>query len=300
MFALGHAFSEAWKSGLDTYEKFASYCANRHSRVQVDDFDTVTFYYDFRKRSVISLAARVTSAEGAKENELAAALAQLLRFTFATGGNFALEELWNARQWGFAQGSRLVALDAGFSRDEQRSGHYSSSRVTPLGEGVSTTMPSDASDTFNGKPLSRIRDPKGNGVRCKFFTSKNTEYILSDGNMARRIKKAGLRDDGLYQWTDRMSFVGRDTVFAVMREIGRNNERQMPTKVDSDWKSWLTLSSINGDGEWETTYSTNDISSDPALGKHVLEFNFDGDGIVKGYHPGHDVSFIQVLGEAAR
>lgn len=296
MFALGCVVKSLRKSGIE-YCTFAAVMNSPSSAISPsaalgmpEGTPQTEFFYTFDIGFLVSLARTVVRGTPGFET-----LPQLLRFTFEKRFDFALEDLWNKSQWGAIDG-RLVVVDAGFSREAQESDHYRRehpSDVVPLGSGVRTTMPGDGDRTFNGMALSDMRDPKGNAVRSKFFTSKNTEYVLSDGGMSRRIKKAGLSDDGLHVWTDRLTFIGRDSLFEFMDVMRRNSGMFRPTRIDSDWKTWLTASSVNGTGEWEVSYSTNDISAVPEIGKHVLEFWFDGDGIVKGFHPGHDVSYIQ-------
>jgi len=67
----------------------------------------------------------------------------------------------------------------------------------------------------------------------------------------------------------------------------------MPTRIESDWHSQLSVQSIGKDGKWETACKIDQLSANPVVGQHVLEFTFDGDNIIRSWHPGHDVSYIQ-------
>ena len=255
-----------------------------------------SFFYNFHIKDLGNLLDVIFQMKSS-ENMLAKTLKDLLKFTFMKKFDFALEDLWNVTQWGIVgKGKkRFIVLDAGFSRSVQNSGHYTKAKPVPLSNQIKTTMPEDNADTFNGESLYDIHDPAGNIIKSKFFTSKMSEYILSSANMSRRIKKAGLQDDGLHAWNQKLVFIDYNKLVPVMQAIQSNMNKMMPTKIESDWSSWMKVKSIGEDGNWYTSYEANGLSADPVIGKHVLEFNFDGDNVVRSWHPGHDVSYIQEI-----
>lgn len=218
----------------------------------------------------------------------------LIRFALDDDRRLVLADLWNKDQWGIAERDelQLVVLDAGFSRSLQYSEHYISLKRTPLDQ-CQLTYPKQNTGTFNGKKLIEIHDPTGKDISYKFFTSKNTEYILSSSGMSRRIKKACLPDDGLYGWTDKMIFTDYNHLRDVMSAINANTEKHEPTQIAFK-KNKMCVNSINSAGRWTTTYALSDFSTVPEIGKHVLEFKFDGDqGVISKWHPGHAVSYIE-------
>lgn len=254
------------------------------------------FFCRFRVEDLGSLIKTIDKMNDS-ENMLVKTLRDLLKFTLIKKCDFALEDLWNSTQWallGSKSKKRFVVVDAGFSKEVQKTEHYNKHQEITSLANVATTIPEDKLSTFNGKDISDIKDPFGNKIKSKFFTSKASEYILSSTNMARRIKKAGLADDGLHQWKDKLVFVDYPELEKIMEAINSNSSKMMPTRVRSNWKSKLSIQSLSKNGNWKTSYVAKSITMDPVLGKHVLEFNFDGDNIVKAWHPGHDVSYIQV------
>lgn len=263
-----------------------------------NEMQVMNFFYHFRFHDLGNLILTINSMK-VRECMLARSLKDLLKFTLLKKLDFAFEDLWNMTQWGIVGKDggtkRFIVLDAGFSYEVQKSGHYGVEPPIPLKDVVQTTCRLHNASAFNGESISEIHDPHGNSIKSKFFTSKMSEYILSSDNMARRIKKAGLQDDGLHQWTDKLVFVKYSDLLDVMNVIEKNASQQRPTRVESDWKTSLSLSSLNEDGQWTKSYTLSNFSVDPVIGQHVLEFNFDGDGIVKSYHFGHDVSYIQEM-----
>ena len=216
---------------------------------------------------------------------------EMIIFCLAHPNSLVYADFWNKDQWGLID-NRYVILDAGFSKKLQGSEHYRSIQRIPL-EACQLSYPEQNSQTFNGQKLVEIHDPKGKSIDYKFFTSKNTEYILSAGGMSRRIKKACLNDDGLYDWTDKLVFTDYAHLREIMNVINTNGQKHEPTQIKFK-KNEMLVNSINSSGRWTTTYKLSDFSLKPEIGKHMLEFKFDGDqGIISKWHPGHDVSVIE-------
>ena len=145
---------------------------------------------------------------------------------------------------------------------------------------------------FCGKPLAEIVSPKGAGVAYNFKTSKGSEYVLAKDRMSQRVKKAGLPDDGLHKWMDRSVFVNYADLKAIMNEFRQNLAMQRPTRLIEAGKKWMALQTLDSSGRWHNSLCLSDAVRFPVKGRHICEFMFDENNVVKCYHPGHDVTEI--------
>ena len=213
---------------------------------------------------------------------------RLVRF-WLTHRNFVLQEMWHDGQWGVRQSTgEFLVIDMGFTKTVQSSEHYQRDRVL---------MPPDMAETgvpgrFCGKPLAEIVSPKGAGVAYNFKTSKGSEYVLAKDRMSQRVKKAGLPDDGLHKWMDRSVFVNYADLKAIMNEFRQNLAMQRPTRLIEAGKKWMALQTLDSSGRWRNSLCLSDAVRFPVKGRHICEFMFDGNNVVKCYHPGHDVTDI--------
>lgn len=218
-FSLGAVAKQVAAAGGDcTYEYLLSL-----AKTMLSSPRATSFFYNFLFKDLGNLILCIDKTKPS-DNMLAQSLKDLLKFTMLKKLDFALEDLWNYSQWAILGKThkRFVVIDAGFSKKVQESGHYTRPRPIPLGNMIQTTLPEQNSRTFNGQSIDNIQDPHGKGIKSKFFTSKMSEYILSSDNMSRRIKKAGLQDDGLYQWSDKLVFMSYDHLKEVMDAIQKN------------------------------------------------------------------------------
>lgn len=217
---------------------------------------------------------------------------KLVRFWLAHRDRVVLQEMWHCGQWGIRKSTRgFVVLDAGFTKYTQSTDHYRRDGVL---------LPPDKAETgregyFCGKPFADIVSPKGKPVKYSFKTSKGSEYVLTEDRMSQRVKKAGLPDDGLHRWMDRSVFVEYSDLEKIMNELRNNNVEQRPTRLVESGVKWLAFQTLASDGEWRSTLTIKDASRVPVKGRHVCEFMFDGNRIVKACHPGHDVTEVTEL-----
>ena len=215
-------------------------------------------------------------------------LCDILRFKLAHPNRLFIKDLWNIGQYGISQTGKLVVIDAGYNHAIANSKHFARG-----GNVIKISKKTEDFDTFNGEICSKIHSPTGSPVEWKFFTSRGTEYILSSENQARRIKQAGLNDDGLYPWMDRMVFVDEQDAIDAMNTIVSIQRTLTPVKLETTWESGtkLDIQKLVQD-QWQTQLSVTIQDTKPQIGKNVLEFMLDG-CIVKSFHAGHDVTKLK-------
>lgn len=196
-----------------------------------------------------------------------------------------IRDLWNTSQYGQNQYGEIVVVDAGYTKKLANSEHFK--RVSIDKTNYTTT---EDLDTFNGKSCAEMFSDSGSPVKWKFFTSRGTEYVLSAAGQSQRIKKAGLKDDGLHSWTDKLLFVDEQDAINAMNKMTEIMQTLTPVKIESSFEpgSKLDIQQLVED-QWKTQLSIVVRDVEPKIGKNVLEFSFDGDYIVKGFHAGHDV-----------
>lgn len=215
-------------------------------------------------------------------------LLDLLKFKFTHPEKLYIRDIWNLNQWGFSQDGKLVVIDAGYTHEIANSPHFARDRSI-----IKEVKTSDDFDTFNGEKCSEMISPSGSPIEWKFFTSHGTEYVLSAQNQARRIKQAGLNDDGLHPWMDRMVFVDEKDAINAMNTIVNIQQTLTPVKLETTWESGtkLDIQKLVQD-QWQTQLSVVIQDTKPQIGKNVLEFMLDG-CIVKSFHAGHDVTKLK-------
>lgn len=214
-------------------------------------------------------------------------LCDILRFKLAHPNSLYIKDLWNIGQYGLAMDGRLVVIDAGYNHTIANSTHFAIGRI------VKETKTSNGFDTFNGQRCTEIISQTGSPVEWKFFTSNGTEYVLSATNQARRIKQAGLNDDGLHPWMDRMVFVDEQDAVDAINTIVEIKKTLTPIKLDTSWKSGAKLDIQKlVQGRWRTQLSVTIQDTKPQIGKNALEFMLDG-YIVKAAHAGHAVTKLK-------
>ena len=211
-------------------------------------------------------------------------LLDLLRFKFKHPEKLYIRDIWNLNQWGMTKDGKLVVIDAGYNHTIANSSHFARDRQI-----VKEVVKSEDFDTFNGQKCDEIFSPSGSPVEWKFFTSRGTEYVLSADHQARRIKQAGLNDDGLHPWMDRMVFVDEQDAINAMNTMVDIQRTLTPVKLETTWESGATLDIQKlVQDQWQTQLSVTIQDTKPQIGKNVLEFMLDG-CIVKSFHAGHDV-----------
>ena len=283
------AINKIEKSNVNDFIKFCRICIenDQNNQVLLTDF----FGIPIIREHITALALNMLEYNQCRYN----VFGDLIRFCLAYPKHFVYADCWNYSQYGIID-DNYVIIDSGFSEELQTSKHYYSYKRIDIKE-CQLTYPGQNTYTFNGQPLSEIYDPNQKRIISKFFTSHNSEYILSADGMSRRIKKANLSDDGLYSWTDKLIFTSYDNLQDVVYIIRQNMKKNKPTQIKFD-NNVMFVNSINSNGEWETIKQLNDFSLTPEIGKYVLEFKFDGnDGIISKHHPGHDVSYIEAIYE---
>ena len=215
-------------------------------------------------------------------------LLNLLKFKFEYPEKLYIRDIWNLNQWGLSQDGKLVVIDAGYNHTIANSSHFARDRRI-----VKEVVKSEDFDTFNGQKCNEIFSPSGSPVEWKFFTSRGTEYVLSAKHQARRIKQAGLNDDGLYPWMDRMVFVDEQDAINAMNTIVDIQRTLTPVKLETTWESGATLDIQKlVQDQWQTQLSVTIQDTKPQIGKNVLEFMLDG-CIVKTFHAGHAVTKLK-------
>lgn len=285
------AINKTEKSNVNDFIMFCRICIeneqNNYDYVLLTDF----FGIPIIREHIAVLALNILEYNHDRYN----VFGDLIKFCLAYPKQFVYADCWNYSQYGIID-DNYVIIDSGFSKELQTSKHYYSYKRIDINE-CHLTYPKQNTYTFNGQPLSEIYDPNQKKIISKFFTSHNSEYILSASGMSRRIKKANLSDDGLYSWTDKLIFTSYDNLQDVVYLIQQNMKKHKPTQIKFD-NNVMLVKSINSNGEWETIKQLNDFSLIPEIGKYVLEFKFDGnDGIISKYHPGHSVSYIEAIYE---
>ena len=215
-------------------------------------------------------------------------LLDVLKFKVAHPERLYIKDIWNLNQWGLSSSGKLVVIDAGYNYTIANSQHFNRGGCL-----VKDVVKSDDLETFNGVKCSEIFSKTGSPVEWKFFTSHGTEYILSSAGQARRIKQAGLNDDGLHPWMDKMVFVEEKDAVDAMNTIVNIQKTFTPVKVLTSWKpqTKLDIQKLVND-QWQTQLSVVIQSDKPEIGKNVLEFNLDG-SLIKNFHAGHDVVKIK-------
>lgn len=215
-------------------------------------------------------------------------LLDLLKFKFEHPEKLYIRDIWNLNQWGLSQDGKLVVIDAGYNHTIANSSHFARDRQI-----VKEVVRSEDFDTFNGQKCDEIFSPSGSPVEWKFFTSRGTEYVLSAEHQARRIKQAGLNDDGLHPWMDHMVFVDEQDAINAMNTMVDIQRTLTPVKLETTWESGtkLDIQKLIQD-QWQTQLSVTIQDTKPQIGKNVLEFMLDG-CIVKTFHAGHDVTKLK-------
>lgn len=218
-------------------------------------------------------------------------LLDVLKFKIAHPERLYIKDIWNFNQWGLSSSGKLVVIDAGYNHTIANSHHFNRGGCL-----VKDAIRSDDLETFNGVKCSEIFSKTGSPVEWKFFTSHGTEYILSSVGQARRIKQAGLNDDGLYPWMDKMVFVEEKDAIDAMNTIVNIQKTLTPVKVLTSWEpqTKLDIQKLVND-QWQTQLSVVIQNDKPEVGKNVLEFNLDG-SLIKNFHAGHDVVKIKHFG----
>lgn len=225
------------------------------------------------------------------ENKSAKSLLDLIKFHIEYGYSrgFELADLWNVEQWGLSSDGRLMVVDVGYSKSLSCSKYY---RRISIDHNIKPAEPGSSPYTFNGYLLSQIRSPFGNPIKCKFYTK--SEYILSVDNMSRHIKHANLSDDGLWDWSDKLVFVEKDNLFKFIDEMNAMNFLHAKKIEFTD--DYLTVSQLDENGNWKIG-AFLPYQTEPNIGMHICEFYIDQftgkSGILKNYHPGHDVTYIE-------
>lgn len=214
-----------------------------------------------------------------------------------------LPDLWNSDQWGLAAGEdgqeRLVVIDSGYSKELADSAHYKKDSITPLNQ---CTLASEGSSphTFNGVNLKEIKSPRGGSVVSKFYTK--SEYILADDGMSRHIKHLGLSDDGMWSWSDMLVFMPLDKLSELMRIVSKF--MTLAKKISYEGDTLLVEVPDGSERGWREVFRVEGISYEPKIGLNVCEFTFDGfdgkSGVMKRFHPGHDVTFIEDITQEAK
>lgn len=250
--------------------------------------DDIAKFLDIMAKSIASPlrghACLVASAIGRSQ-----VLLDILKFKLAHPERLYIRDIWNLKQWGLAKDGKLVVIDAGYCHEMANSSHFKRGKVEK------NAIKSDSFDEFNGERCTEILSKHGAPVEWKFYTSHGTEYVLSSIGEGRRIKQAGLQDDGLHMWTDKMVFVDEQDAVSAMNTMCSIQRTLTPVKISTSWepRSTLDIQKLVG-GAWQTQLSVVIQDTKPTIGKNVLEFMLDGDqGIVKSFHAGHDVTKLK-------
>lgn len=174
--------------------------------------------------------------------------------------------------------------------------------------------PGESPDTFDGRPLRDAVSPSGSRATVKFFTSKGSEYALAPSGESRRIKSGqGSGDEGLHGWSTLTLFSGRDwtctnfdtcvrTAFRNGIPVAasfRNGSLSLYALLDGKWtalRSPLQLTKPDAECPRDVVTVRN-VSRTPETGLYVADFRIDGKRILYGYHPGHDVSYVERSGK---
>lgn len=199
-------------------------------------------------------------------------------------------DMWNDTQWGISNDGRLMVIDIGYTCDMANSEHFIKVKIEK--NDIITNEPGVSPNTFNGRQLCDIYSPNGNPIKYKFYTL--SEYILSEDNMSRHIKHQNKDDDGLWDWSSKTVFVEHDNLFKFIDTISKMN-KLTAIKVEFN-NNQVILYQHDYTGKWAQVASI-EYQLNPCIGLHVCEFyldQFDGkSGIIKSYHPGHAVNFIE-------
>ena len=201
------------------------------------------------------------------------------------------------------------------------------------------TAPGESPDTFDGQRLEDIKSPSGSPVKCKFYTGKGSEYILTEKGESRRIKCEvhGAGEAGLHEWKDMTFFVDPSKdVFesefdSLMRYALRNDDSVtggatiIAPKLQGSHLYVFHFS--NFDKKWRCVTSSADllqickaekagrvpedfqvkpildgISTEPKVGYDIVELAFSKriKFAIRRYHPGHPVSYVEKRGAAGK
>ena len=280
-----------WLEGMSIEHVVNSSCSklSRDALEKVLPFKNLNDIYDFlgmliKSDTSITTHARLVYILLNHSNFLL----DVLKFKLNHPSNLFIRDLWNIKQFGISDDGHLVVIDAGYNIEIANSKHFAKNGALKKEVKCSEDL-----DTFNGEECNKITSPTGSPIEWKFFTSRGTEYVLSSEKQARRIKQAGLNDDGLHPWMDRMVFVDEKDAIDAMNTMARIQQTLTPVKLDTDWMcgSKLNIQKLVL-GQWQTQLSVVIQDTNPQLGKNVLEFTLDG-SIVKQFHAGHDVTKLK-------
>ena len=180
------------------------------------------------------------------------------------------------------------------------------------------TKPGTAPTTFNGQNISYITSPKGGNVTHKFYTDQGSEYILTKDGFARRIKTPHANtqgaDAGLHEWnkgatrfldsdelgwsyqawTDRtkpLGFSEKDGIISLVT----NDNGKWRYVMRSELRPNAVKNKTIKDGIIQSAYTT-----EPKVGKWILEYGTNPTGEINWFHPGSQVAFIEGLKQGGK
>lgn len=180
------------------------------------------------------------------------------------------------------------------------------------------TKPGTAPTTFNGQNINYITSPKGGNVTHKFYTDQGSEYILTKDGFARRIKSShantGGADSGLHEWnkgatrfldsdelgwsyqawTDRTKPLGFSEKDGVISLVTKDNGKWRYV-MRSELRPNAVKNKTIEDGIIQSTYTT-----EPKVGKWILEYGTNPTGEINWFHPGSQVAFIEGLKQGGK
>ena len=160
----------------------------------------------------------------------------IISFWIENKDKLYIRDLWNLTQYGINQNGDVVVVDAGYTKNLANSRHFSRVTIDKRNYVISKDL-----YTFNGKRCDEILSSNGSPIKWKFFTSKGTEYVLSALGQSQRIKNAGLADDGLYSWTDKLLFVDEKDAIDAMNKMSEIAQTLTPIKIESTFESGSKL-----------------------------------------------------------
>lgn len=180
------------------------------------------------------------------------------------------------------------------------------------------TKPGTAPTTFNGQNINYITSPKGGNVTHKFYTDQGSEYILTKDGFARRVKSShantGGADAGLHEWnkgatrfldsdelgwsyqawTDRtkpLGFSEKDGIISLVT----NDNGKWRYVMRSELRPNAVKNGTIKDGIVQSAYTT-----EPKVGKWMLEYGTNPTGEINWFHPGSQVAFIEGLKQGGK
>ena len=175
------------------------------------------------------------------------------------------------------------------------------------------TKPGTAPTTFNGQNINYITSPKGGNVTHKFYTDQGSEYILTKDGFARRVKSShantGGADAGLHEWnkgatrfldsdelgwsyqawTDRTKPLGFSEKDGIISLVTKDNGKWRYV-MRSELRPNAVKNKTIKDGIIQSAYTT-----EPKVGKWMLEYGTNPTGEINWFHPGSQVAFIEGL-----